>query len=66
MTTKATLYSHDITLVLFSWIIKQIIRKNIQSLETGASLRIIRHTRKVSSEYLLSIDIVAFYHVRGL
>ena len=34
-----SLYSHDITLVLFYWIIKQIIRKkNTLSLETGASL----------------------------
>ena len=32
------LYSHDITLVLFLWIIKQIIRKIILSLETAASL----------------------------
>ena len=33
-----SLYSHDITLVLFWRIIKQIIRKIILSLETGASL----------------------------
>ena len=33
-----SLYNHDITLVLFSWIIKDIIRKIILSLETGASL----------------------------
>ena len=33
-----SLYSHDISMVLFWWIIKQIIEKNILSLETAASL----------------------------
>ena len=33
-----SLYSHDIILVLFQWVIKQDYKKKKKSLETGASL----------------------------
>ena len=46
-----SLYSHDATLVLFYWVIKQIIRKNILSLETGASLVL-----TVRAYHLVEID----------
>ena len=54
-----SLYSHDITLVLFLWIIKQIIRKNILSLETAASL--LRAQQFLQFTNMLSICQVKFW-----
>ena len=49
-----SLYIHDITLVLFQWINKQIIRTNILPLETGASL-VFEQQTSMLTEHIISI-----------
>ena len=44
-----SIYSHDIILVLFHWIIKQDYKKNIKSLEAGASLIMLQNTQIINS-----------------